>query len=155
MNKIQKSLCSVSVILLISCSVSNDEPLNAITELKKFNHSAAEAKYQKVNPINKENLYGDWTMISSFFTIKSIQSVTTFQLEGRKYTINEDGSLIIDNKALGVQKKNRLLNRKWLLESNNTIFNNGTESWHVRVKGDTMEWIEQIDENYSYFVLVK
>jgi hypothetical protein len=151
MNKIQKSLFAVSAMLLISCSVSNDEPLNAITDLKKFGHSAAEAKYQKVIPINKEDLCGDWTMVSSFFTVISQQLVTTFQLEGRKYTINEDGSLIINNAALGHGKKTA----NWKLKSNNTVFDDGFESMHVRIKGDTMEWIEQMDEDYSYFVLVK
>ncbi len=151
MNNIQKTLSALSIILLISCSVNNDEPINAITDLKKFSHSAAKAKYQKVVPINKEDLYGDWTMISSFFTISNGQSVTTFQLEGRKYTINEDGSLIMDNSAFGYGKKNR----DWKLKSKNTVFDDGMESWHVRIKGDTMEWIEQLGEDYSYFVLVK
>ena len=161
MNKIHKALSIISVILLISCSVSNDEPLNAdeplsaITDLKKFRHSAAEAKYQKVVPINKDDLYGAWTVISSFFTIKDSQSVTTFGLEGRKFSIKENGSLIVDNSAFASEEEYRTFNRNWALKSNNTVFDDGQESYHVRIKGDTMEWIEQIDEDYMYFVLVK
>ncbi|NVK66318.1 MAG: hypothetical protein HWE22_17125 [Flavobacteriales bacterium] len=155
MNKIHKALSIVSVILLISCSISNDEPLNAITDLKKFRHSAAKAKYQKVVPINKEDLYGDWTLIGSFFTIKESQSVTTFGIEGRKFSIKENGSLIIDNSALTSEEQYRTFNRNWTLKSNNTVFDDGQESYHVRIKADTMEWIEQTDEDYMYFVLVK
>lgn len=151
MNLIHKSLSSILILLLISCSVSSDEPLNAITDLKKFSHSAAQAKYKKVVTINKEDLYGEWTMVSSFFTMSDIQSVTTFQLEGRKYSINKDGSLIMDNSAFGYGKKTK----NWKLKANNTVFDDGVESWHVRIKGDTMEWIEQLDDDYSYFVLVK
>lgn len=155
MNKIRKALFAISVIALISCSVSHDEPLKAITDLKKFSHAAAESKYQKVVPVEKEDIIGDWTMIASFFTIHGSRAVTTFQIEGRKYKINEDGSLIIDNKALGVDKEYEILNRNWKLKSNNTVFDDGKESYHVRIKGDTMEWIEPVDEDYAYFVLVK
>ncbi|MDG1333960.1 MAG: hypothetical protein P8P74_16605 [Crocinitomicaceae bacterium] len=150
MNKILITLFALIVLLLMSCSNSG-EPLNAITDLKNLTHSAAHSKYQKVTSINKEDLYGEWTIISSFFTNNGGQAASTFGLEGRKYKIKKDGSYILDNSALGFDTKKGT----WKLESNNTVFNDGVESNHIRINGDTMEWIEQIDDDYSYFVLVK
>lgn len=150
-----KIVSALLLVALISCSTDKNEPINAITNLNKFSHAAAESKYKQVTAINKEDLYGDWTIISSFFTIKDSRSVTTFGIEGRKFSIKEDGNLIIDNSALASDKKYQVLNRNWALKSNNTVFDDGKESYRVRVKGDTMEWIEQTDEDYMYFVLVK
>ena len=139
--------------LFISCSNSSNqnEPINALTTLDLFSHEKAAEKFSKVVPISPEDIYGNWEMIASYFTVKDQDVKTTFELEGRKYQIHEDGKLVIDNTALGFDKFNRM----WKLQSNNTVFHDGNESWHVRVYNDTMEWIEKIDSDYSYFVLVK
>lgn len=151
MKKIRKMKFVLISILFISCSAGNDEPLRAITELKKFNPVVAESKFKKIESVNRENLIGERTMIASFFTVIKEQIVTTFQLEGKKYNIKKDGSLIIDNTASGFDN----FSCSWNLESNNKVFSYNNEWYNVRVKGDTMEWIKQVDEDYMYFVLVK
>lgn len=155
MNLMRITLFLATIILFVRCVIYDEEPLYAITNLKEFTHSAAEMKFQKVVPISKEEIIGDWTMIASFFTIKSQQLVTTFQLEGRKYIINDDGSLIIDNKALGVNKRYRTLYRNWSIETDNHVFSDGKESWYVRVQGDTMEWLSKNNDDYLYYVLLR
>ena len=140
-------------MILFSCAfqTDNSEPLNTITELKEFTHNRVESKLKKVNPINIDSIYGDWTVIASFFTIKDHQSGTSYGLEGRKYQINKNGKLIIDLSAFDAGKKKC----RWELKSNKTVFNDGKESWHIRVKGDTMEWMQQMENDYTYLVLVK
>jgi hypothetical protein len=145
------TLFAIASILILSCTHEFSEPLNAITDLKEFTHAAAKSKFEKVESIEKESLYGEWTVIASFFTIKDSRSVTTFRIEGRKYTINKDGNLITDTSMFGGDKRTE----KWKLKSDNTVFDDGFESWHIKVRGDTMEWMQQMDEDYSYFVLVK
>lgn len=138
-------------ILVMSCSSDTSGPINAITDIESFSHAEAKSKFGKVESIQKELLYGEWTMISSYFTNQSTESVSTFGLEGRKYSINKDGTVKIDNSALGFGESTG----KWKLTSDNTVFHDGLESWHVRVNDEIMEWIEKIDEDYSYFVLIK
>lgn len=155
MIKILKSIFVIIWIISLSCSLNKDEPIMAITELKKFSHSAAKSKFHKVIPIKNEEIYGDWTIVASYFTVIRDSLITTFGLEGRKYNIFENGKLKMDNSALGVQGKYRVWNKKWKLKSNNTILQIGEESYYVRVKKDTMEWIKDVDKDFIYFVLVK
>lgn len=119
--------------------------------LDSFSHKIAAEKYRNVKPVSPEDLYGNWEIIASYFTIVDDNLKTTFQLEGRKYDIKQNGQLIMDNTTFGFGKRDRT----WKLESNNTVFHEGLESYHVRVYRDTMEWIEQSDSDYVYFVLVK
>lgn len=126
------------------------EPLKACTDLNSFSHEKAAEKYDKVIPIEPSEIYGTWEMIASYFTIDT-RSKTTFRLEGRKYVIKEGGVLGIDNSAVGIDLKDR----KWKLTSKNTRFQYDDESYLVRVKGDTMEWISKYESDYGYFVLVK
>ena len=157
MYKIPKAILTLAVIIISlsigSCSsekVINDNPLNAIINIREFSYAAAETKYQKSVPIKKEDLYGDWTMISSFFTLRKQKSISSLEFEGRKYKIEEDGTLTITipNRFLFFSGK---VKENWKLELNNTVFNNN----HVRINGNVMEWIQKVDDDYIYFVLVK
>ena len=106
------TLFAIVSILSSSCTQEFSEPLNAITDLKGFTHAAAKSKFEKVESIEKESIYGEWTVIASYFTIKDSQSVTALRIEGRKYTINNDGNLITDTSMFGDDKRTE----KWKLK---------------------------------------
>ena len=143
----------VTSILFLNCNNDESEPIRAITKINKFYTYPAQYKLNQVKPVQRECLYGNWTVIACFFTISEHQSVTTFGFEGSKYKIMEDGSLITKSVIDGEEREESSLN--WELKSNNTKFDYAGESWFIRVKGDTMEWISPVDEDYMYYVLVK
>ncbi|MDX2360289.1 MAG: hypothetical protein QNK23_05760 [Crocinitomicaceae bacterium] len=144
-------ICSAIILVVgLSCINSTDENINAITDRDNFRFEIGLQKLNQVKPIDEEQIHGNWTMITSLFTITfgdGRHGNTTFGLEGRKYNIDRDGGLWDTN--------------SWSLTENSTQINliyDGEvfDHYKVRVKQDTMEWIEQLDDGeLMYFVLVK
>lgn len=125
--------------------------LNAMTTIYAFNHDMAAEKYDNSDHVSVSDLAGNWEITNSYFTIMSEEMKTSFQLEGRKYQFNEDGSGIMDNSAFGYDKKDI----SWSISSDGMEFIEGEERFRVRIVGDSMEWLAQADEDYIYFVLVR
>ena len=148
-----------SVLLLIlisgtlfSCATSIDKPpLNEITDLEQFTWEKVAAKFKLIEPFETSEIYGIWEMVAGFHATQATGKVYSFHLEGKKFDFKKSGDLAIDNSVFDAHANK---DTKWKLKGNKIEFDEGKNSFYVRVSGNTMEWIiKSEDRYYLYFVL--
>ncbi|XOV66939.1 MAG: hypothetical protein ACFHU9_15030 [Fluviicola sp.] len=148
-----KTILLSALILTFGLTSSKNEqpkPLNAMTSLTQFRYGKAALKYYNTDSVSQADLAGTWEIKNSYFTV-NMSSKTSFELQGRKYELNEDGSGIMDNTAFGYDK----LDIKWSVSEDGREFIEGDENFRVRLVGDSMEWLGKSSMDYLYFVLVR
>lgn len=158
-----KTVLALTTLLLLACGNStNGENLNPITSQQKLTRNALSKKYDMVKPIKEDQIIGKWKLIASFMTVEMPDG-------GRGNTILIDEEWLYDIRNNGVYHMDNETDHNWkweLTENNTTFFDWGDEidpedkiedydQWKIRIGNDTMEWIQKVDEEYLYQVLVK
>ncbi len=158
-----KTILALTTLLLMAFgSSTNSENLNAITSQQKLTRNALAKKYDLVKSISEDQIIGKWKLIASFMTVEMPDG-------GRGNTILIDEEWLYDIRKNGVYHMYNETDHHWkweLTENNTTFFDWGDEidpedeiedydQWKIRIGNDTMEWIQQVDEEYLYQVLVK
>jgi len=119
--------------------------------IQEFSFGKAAMKYYKSDSVSAENLYGNWEVIASFFTLTQESLKVPFKIEGRKFSFQENNKGKMDNTAFGYDVKDII----WEISDDGKYYLEGEEKFRVRLEGDTMEWIGKVDIDYLYFVLVR
>jgi hypothetical protein len=155
-------LALVTAILLIACETQTNDNLNAITNQQSLTNKSLADKYDLVKSIDGNQIIGKWKLIASFMTIEMSDG-------SRGNTILPDGATTYDIRPKGVYYIDDYLDEgcKWeLVENNTTFFDWGCDidpedeledydQMKIRIGNDTMEWIQKVDDEYIYQVLVK
>jgi len=149
----ERILTMFITILLWSCASNQSKTTTSygMTTLESFDYNSVAEKYNQVVPISPDDLHGLWETLGSYFTVVNQDIKTTLGLEGRIYEIKANGDLVIDNTALGFDKKSFT----WSLSENNTVFNDNLDGYRIRIYNDTMEWIAKSDKDYIYIILAR
>lgn len=158
-----KTLLITTSLILFGCGFQNEEKgHNAITSQQALTRKAIAEKYEMVQSINESDIIGKWKLIASFMTVEmptGERGNTILLDQERLYDIRTNGVYHIDNET----------SHKWkweLTDNKTTFFNWGDEidpdneiedydQWKIRIAKDTMEWIQKVDDEFLYEVLVK
>lgn len=159
-----QNLFLVIVTILLSSSFQRNfsDPINALTTLEAFNPYIVEYKLRLVVPISTEQIYGEWEVIASFFSVtdkEGVKSKTILGTDGNRYDFQQNEQVNINIYHEG--KHHKTIKTNWKFNSDKTGVQCGDgDLYNIRVHQDTMEWIyefevKDLDNDYYYIVLVK